>query len=161
MREAEAGSLPDQNAVGVEHPLGRPRGAGGVDQQDRVFGAGVHGPKAFAGRPQQRIQLLDQHNPLQGRRFQARGGLAVGDRHPGAAVRQPEPQCVDAEAAGQRHRDQAGLVGADVSDGRLRPLGQHHRHPIARPQAEVGIDVGHPVGLPRQLAECQRPAAAV
>jgi len=85
---------------------------------------------------------------------QLRGGQAIEDHHPSTAVPEPILQRILAEQCGQRYCYRAQLVGGNVSQCGLGPLGEDDGHPVSAPDTQPGERVRPSIRPPRQVREC-------
>jgi hypothetical protein len=187
----ERGTVPDPDAVAVEHPLGwAGRAAGVEDDRGRVgvrFGGvesllrkaigergralgrsvGVLGPRSVLG-PSDVLDpamrgLDDVFQRVAVGRHVERGSrhVRIGDDDPRAAVVEAIAQGVGAEQDRQGKRDRAELPAREVGQDVLGALGEDDRHAIPTLDPALGEPVREAIGERIEVAERVRLAAVV
>ena len=147
LRQLDAGQVAQQDPVAMQRALGRPRRAGGVNDDRRIVGAGIGRRKGVAGLVEFRVEVeraparfparaLDAENQLQLRQALAQQrdlgeSGPVGHQRLGPAVAQAILKRLFPEQREERHGDAAKLVNAEMADGRFRRLGQQNADPVA------------------------------
>ena len=148
-------------AVGAEHRLGRPRGAGGEDDRlgvprldradERVQSAAFRVKHGLVQRREaldDRRRAADGHQGLQvgeGNRSEPRRKLRVGDDDAGVRARHHVLQQPALVGGVDGHVDGAQVVGAQEYAKRVGAVGQPREHVVAlaeaeRLQADGGLD---------------------
>ena len=163
MKKLHPGDMAQDHPLGVEGPLGRSGGAGGVDNQGRIVGPG---PQRGKGRGTLFQGFPEVHHPIRGLSPGDDEGLqlrqpvlyfqdfreiaVVGDHRPGAAVAQAVFQGLRAEEGEERDGDGADLIHGQMRQGRLRALRQQDPHPVPPVQA-AGLSRHWPGGWTSRL----------
>jgi competence protein ComEC len=157
--ELDARQMAEQHPVAVQRALGRAGGAGRVDHDGGIVGAGVGGGEAVRRRFHGLGEVAHALSRGSGGEHMGEGGqvradlgqpgfdVARHDKRRGARVGEAVLQRLDAEQPAERHGDGAELVDGDVGRGRLGRLRQHQRDTVAAADAagpeQVGDAVGH------------------
>ena len=130
-------------ALGMEHPLGLPAGAGGVDEKTGVLGGGVGIGGQRCGRLEGRDRRGVQYSNTPGARGRRR--QPARQRHGGrAGIRQQEIRLGRCELRRDRQRHDAGGNGAEEEQGVVAGIGQADHQPLARRQPQSEQPAGDP-----------------
>src|SRR5882672_9855459 len=158
VRILDAGEMSEQRPVRMKRALGLAGGAAGVDDERRIVGQRVLGLEAVGCLRQQRVQIerslretIHAEDGLQLRESLAQARqlgelVAIGDDGARPAVLQAELEGLLAEEREEGHRDQPGLPGGHVGDGRLVPLRKQDGDPVALLQAPSDQHIRQAVG---------------
>ena len=167
----EPGKIPQENALRHERPLGRTRGAAGVDEQRRI--ARRRGdrcemrrsllqkllPRLNPGFPRSgdADHVLEERQPV-ANRGETGERCGIDERGDGFAVLQAILEGIRPEQHRKGHRHHAHLVAGDMRDRRFRALRQNDPDPIAAHNAEAGERIRQAVRLLLQIPEgdCER-----
>ena len=156
----------DHRVLDVERPLGLPRRARGVVEDERILAPEPRRlellarllhllvPRAMApalvGVAAHQHHVLEARQVLHGHALEQRGRGEERDR---AGVQHAVAHRVGHEGFEQRARDRAHLEDAEDADVALGRAGQEHEHAVAARHAEPRERVGEAVGEPHQVLE--------
>ena len=149
--------------MGMQHPLGVARGAGGVDHHRRIIGSGRQRLVRY-GPCDQVLEGQDggacspcgddrrQIGQIGGKRHDPVKPFGIGDNRLGPGITQAVGQRIVSEQGKQRQRDRGAFHHGEMGDQSGGMLGQKDRDPVAAPDPLRGQSSRQGVGGAFELA---------